>query len=272
MFRNEQRELQLQKEPLKTRSTSTLAIMGTAFDQERVLEMKVRQSSRPSSSPGMSSFRSRWQLAVTPKGRGSVFLCEDGRAIHLHYITITNVVLGYGWHSSAMHYLDIGSIHPSGRSVALFTSEEIPRRDFSHRALLDLFASLWEFYEDSHDPWDPNDRNFLLTRTDIKRAPVQQIMPGGDQEALSRLLRTLSLNDPFTLISERPVAGSRDPKFAAANRPTPQAQVDYAVQNGSAILRKTFYRSQNSKLVGEGGLSEGVKRQLRLLPNAPIRR
>lgn len=242
--------------PAATARASTLPAFAFG-DEDRFEEMKSRfVPSQPKRA--QVSARSRWFLAVRPKRQGSVFVSEDGRCIHLHRIQLVSpesVVLGYGWHQSLMHYLDINATHPAGRSIAVFSSNPAYRTDVGTPWFVQLVQSMLDFCS-------PTDRNVSIAGHDKKRKALQRTGSAADAGFLQDVSRSLNYLEPFTVETEKLIDGSRKPNLAGVTPPVPTGSIRYAIERDESRLFKSLYRPVHEVASGEDGLPDEVKRGL----------
>ncbi|HEX5035756.1 MAG TPA: hypothetical protein VFX30_01170 [bacterium] len=224
-------------------------------NRTRMAELTAKAAQRKSDSLG--ALKSRWYLAPMPRDQGQLFMNEDGRAIHLRSVTGGQVVLGYGWHTSAMHYLDLGN-RPDVRSVGLFMSMEAQPSDLTQPWFASLVQSMMEFY--STTAFGAVDAKIVITGTDLKRAPLLLTGSWKDAGFVSRSFRVLSLSHDFTVETEDLVDGSRNPTFAGISPRVPQGQFRYAAAQGRIV--SSFYRSKTSPTLGENGLPPEIRHRL----------
>jgi hypothetical protein len=216
------------------------------IDQSRLAELAGRAGPRKSDFPP----KSRWLLGTAPRDQGQAFLNGDGRGIHLKSVGADRAVLGYGWHSGIMHYLEISAAYPTGRSVALFSAAEMRASDFSPPLFASLVQSLLEFYSGALE--DPGPK-VVVSGTDMKHNAVAAEGSAEDAAFLNRTYRSLSLSHDFAVETHRLVDGSRNPTFRGITPGVPQAQFRYIAAENRVVT--SLYRSAKSETVGEVGLS-----------------
>lgn len=224
-------------------------------NRTRMAELSAKTVQRKSDATG--ALKSRWYLAPMPRDQGHLFMNEDGRAIHLRSVTGAQVVLGYGWHTSAMHYVDLGN-RTDIRSVGLFMNLEAHPSDLTQPWFSAFVQSMMEFY--STTAFGQVDAKIVITGTDLKRAPLTATGSWKDASFVSRSFRVLSLSHDFTVETEDMVDGTRKSMFAGINPPVPQGQFRYVVSQGRIV--SSFYRSKTSPTVGENGLAPEIRHRL----------
>ncbi len=226
------------------------------IDQARLREMSARPGTRKSDTPPLPS-KSKWRLGVAARNQGQIFTNDDGRAIHVRTSGVESVVLGYGWHTGLMHYMEMSLQYPNGRSLALFGTSEMRASDFSPPFFGSLVQSLMEFYAAGLEAPGPK---IVVTGTDMKQNPVTAEGSAQDQVFLNKTYRSLSLSHDFTVETHQLVDGSRNPTFKSISPGVPQAQFRYIVAENRVVT--TLYRTPKSTLAGELGLSSEQRSRL----------
>jgi hypothetical protein len=234
---------------------SSHAIDLHQVNRARMAELSAKTVQRKSDATG--AIKSRWYLAPMPRDQGQLFMNEDGRSIHLRSITGAQVVLGYGWHTSAMHYVDLGN-RADIRSVGLFLSMEMQTSDLNQPWFSALVQSMMEFYATT--AFGQVDAKILITGTDLKKAPLLLTGSWKDASFVSRSFRVLSLSHDFTVETEDLVDGSRNPTFAGISPRVPQGQFRFVAAQGRIV--SSFYRSKTCPTLGENGLAPEIRHRL----------
>jgi hypothetical protein len=225
------------------------------LNRTRLTELSAKTSQRKSDSTGV--LKSRWYLAPMTKDQGQLFMNEDGRAIHLRSVTGAQAILGYGWHTSVMHYVDLG-LKPDIRSVGLFQSVEAHPSDLTFPWFTALVQSMMEFY--SSTAFGQVDAKILISGTDIKKGAFNAIGSWKDAAFLTRSFRALSLSQDFSVETEDLVDGSRNPTFQGISPRVPQGLFRYQSSQGRVV--SSFYRSKTNPATGESGLAHEVRYRL----------
>jgi len=255
---------------------------GHSQEEAQVERLRVRERLQEWTGKISSAARTTWIPGKTPwflallnpvqRGTsGAAFVNEDGRSIHLSNLYGDSVLLGYGLFSSAMHYVEINSAAPHGKSRALFLRDQDYRLDPGNAWLLALARSLQNFYSPQ--------MTRLSSKVRVTVASKEQKGPKYESPALDTVnedefrdvLRHLGPGSDFTIESEDLIAGRRGSSLSTINTVVPLASIRCRLEGGPAALWRTFYLPDRTNFSGESAIPDEFKKRLRFHPLSSLR-
>jgi hypothetical protein len=195
---------------------------------------------------------------------GALFVHEDGRCLHFNHLQGNSVLMGYGWFTGVMHYVEVDRSFHEGRSQGLFVRESTPRLELTPLWFKGFARSLYEFYSphvNAARETISGKIHVIITDQQGRKKTVTGIL--SEDISLATIFRNLGTARSFAIESEELMEDRRSAPSSTSHSAPPLAAIRYVAGQNQALIYRSYYVSKKKTIEGENALPEDIRRSLR---------